>query len=226
MRRRRHATGRAGTAGFTLVELVAAAALLALVLGSVALVADSSDRMFRLETVTSHLESRIAIVTEQVFEELRIAGADTIAPALVPGVGVSSIEYVQAVDVAGGQAVWTPLRRLAFEYESGELDDGLDNNGNGLVDEGRLVLTEDVGGPDERSRVLTHWVAELLEGEVANGLDDNGNGLIDEPGFTLEQLGETLFVRLTLARRTGEGRMLVRTAMTSIRPRNRMGSQG
>ena len=111
------------------------------------------------------------------------------------------------------------FRSLSFEYEIGELDDGLDNNGNGLIDEGRLVLTENAGLTNDR-RVITRWVAELLEGELDDGLDNNGNGLVDEPGFLVERIGESLIVRVTLQKRDAEGRLMTRTARTSVRLRN------
>ena len=222
MRAGRKGTPSGHAAGLTLVELMVAGALFILVMGSLGLVVDTSDRMYRTETVTSHLESRAGIVMEQLIKELRIAGIDTLVPDPIQATGTSSMQYVQATGTAGNQVVWTPLRKLEFEYEIGEVDDGLDNNGNGLVDEGRLVLTEDVNGANERRRVLTRWVAELLEGEIENGVDDNGNGLVDERGFTLERRGRALVVRLTLQSRTVEGRLLTHTSQTSTRLRNRL----
>jgi len=62
-----------------------------------------------------------------------------------------------------------------------------------------------------------------VEGEVFNGVDDNDNGLIDESGFCVERIGgtdETLAVHVTLARRDEDGRLLHRTARTTVRPRN------
>jgi hypothetical protein len=210
-------------AGFTLVELAIAGALFAVILGSVALVAGSSERTYRTESVHSQLEAQAGRTMQQVCEELRMAGIDTLSPAPAAGVAASSVQYVQAIGIENGVVQWTPLRRLELEYELGELDDGLDNNGNGLVDEGRLVLVEDPGSPNERRRVLTRWVAELLEGELANGLDDNGNGLVDERGFSLEGNGRAVTVRFTLERRTNEGALLRRTANSSVRPRNVLG---
>ena len=220
----RHTIRRSsGTQGFSLVELALAAMLLAVVLGAVAFVAGSSERMYRTESIHSHLESQSAIVMRHVCDELRIAGVDTLSPDPEQGVGSHFVQYVQATEVQGNAVQWTPLRRLELEYEAGEIDDGLDNNDNELVDEGRLVLIEDAGGPSERRRVLTRWVAERLEGELENGLDDNGNGLVDERGFSLERSGRSVTVRITLERRTSEGALLRRTAQSSVRPRNSLG---
>ena len=123
-----------------------------------------------------------------------------------------------------GQVVWSPLRRLAFEYAPRVSNDGADNNSNGLVDEGRLVLTLDVGTPEERSVVLTNWVPELLEGELPNGIDDNQNGLVDERGFCIQRVadaaGDALLVRLSLQRRDANRRPLTKTIQARVRVRN------
>lgn len=208
-------------AGFTLVELTIAASLLLVVLGTAAMVAASNARMYKAESVGSHLEGRASLAMDKIVRELRIAGIDTLDPDL-QSAHTSSVQYAQAVGIDAAGVVWTPRRRLEFQYALGEVDDGSDNNGNGLVDEGRVVLTTDEGGPEERALVITRWVAELLQGELANGIDDNANGLVDEAGFVLERVGETLIVRLTLQRRTDDGRLLTRSSQTSIRSRNRL----
>lgn len=216
---------RARRGGFSLIEIMVVTVLLAVVLGAVAMVGSASDKAYRTGTIDAHLESQVAIAMDHVTEELRIAGVDTIVPDPVPGVGASEIRYVQATGLTGGQIDWTPLRSLRLEYEVGEIDDGLDNNGNELVDEGRLILIEDLGGGNERRRVITRWVAEFLEGEQENGLDDNGNGLVDERGFLVERVGETYVIRLTLERRSGDGFLMRRSARTSTNPRNRLGDE-
>ena len=51
----------------------------------------------------------------------------------------------------------------------GEIDDGLDNNGNGLVDEGQVVWITDLGLPGQRAVVLCNWVSEALDGTSQYG---------------------------------------------------------
>lgn len=207
------------TDGFTLVEMVVALGLFGLALGGLAMISGSSQRAYSHGTVSAHLESRMARTMGHVSDELRHAGAASVAfPA---GGGVpAEVAYTQALGFVDGQVQWSDGRRLVLEYELGEVGDGIDNNGNELVDEGRLVLVTDEGEPTEHRRVLTRWVAGLLEGEVPNGLDDNGNGLIDERGFALEQRDRTLIVSMTLQRRDGDGRPVLRTGTTSVRLRN------
>lgn len=210
-------------AGFSLVELALVVVILAVVLGSLAFVARSSDRMYNTGSVNSHLESQAAITMQHVCEELRTAGVDTLDPEPAAGIGAHFVQYLQARNATATDVTWSAPRRLELEYEAGELDDGLDNNGNGLIDECRLSLIENPGAPGEQRRVLTRWVAERLQGELLNGLDDNGNGLVDERGFTLERVGRAVIVRLTLQRRTVDGGLAQRTSQSSVRPRNTLG---
>ena len=209
--------------GYTMVEVLVAATILALMLGAVTLVGGANDRAYQSGIALAHLEAQTDEALARIVAEIRIAELETITPDPTAGVGAGALQYTQAVGFTAGQVVSTPLRVLAFAYEAGELDDGIDNNGNGLVDEGRVLLTEDLGGPDERQRVLTRWVSELLEGEIQNGLDDNGNGLVDEAGFWVERDADspgTFLLRLSLHRVDSQGRLITRTAQTSTRIRN------
>jgi len=214
----------ARSAGTTLVEVLIVVAILGLVLGSVSLMGLASDRAFRTGTAAAHLEAQAVATTERVVVDLRTAslefltldddGDDDAED------GFSTLDYLQALDLEDGEVQWSGLRHLAFEYEAGEVDDGLDNNGNGLRDEGLLVLIEESGTPNERRRVLTRWVREHLAGELPNDIDDNANGLVDEQGFVAELVGETLVIRLTLERLDADGRVLTRSTRTSARLRN------
>jgi hypothetical protein len=208
-------TRRTGTEGFTLIEISIASGILAVVIGSITMMALASDRAFQTGTTVAHLEARASGAMALIVQELSIAQH----PAAI-GPDGDTIDYFQAVDFIAGEPELTLPRRLAFEYEAGELDDGVDNNGNGLVDEGQVILTTDVGAATERRRVLTRWVPEMLAGELENGVDDNGNGLVDEPGFTMVQAGETITVRLTLQRVNSGGLSMSRSSVTSTRLRN------
>jgi hypothetical protein len=200
--------------GFSLVEIVIAAAILFLVIGSVTMMGVASDRGYRTGATVAQLEEQTALAIDRVSADLRVAVLDSVELD-----GSGAVTYVQAIGFSGGP-IWSTRRRLAFELEPGELEDGIDNNGNGLADEGRIVLTVDADGPAESLRVLSRWVPRLGEGEAANGLDDNGDGLIDERGLSIQREGDVLIVRLSLEKRDPDGRLLRRTARTGIQPRN------
>ena len=141
------------------------------------------------------------------------------APA-VPAAGTSVVTFQQVTGFAGGAAVLGNQHTLAFQLETGEVADGLDNNGNGSIDEGQVVWTQNVGQPDQQSVTLCHGVSALLQGEVANLADDNGNGLIDEPGLVFSLDGNVLVIQLSLEALDPDGRLVVKSARTAVRIRN------
>jgi hypothetical protein len=102
----------------------------------------------------------------------------------------------------------------------GELENGLDDDGDGIIDEGRVILTRDFLGAEELSVVLAHDVRSRFEGELANGLDDNGNGLVDERGFCMTLQDGLLVLRLSIAGRSPEGTRTTSTVETSVHFRN------
>jgi hypothetical protein len=117
--------------------------------------------------------------------------------------------------------VWGPPERLLLEYSPGEVDDGIDNNQNGLVDECRVVWLENPDTVNERRTVLCNWVRETLEGETpGNNADENGNGLDDEPGLCFDFDGNRVTIRLTVERLSPEGFSIMRTLERTISFRN------
>ena len=207
-------------AGFTLIEMAVVAAVLALALGSLALFGRRSALALRSGATQSDLDSRLQNTLVRISKELLPSGFRVITPTVTPPEGASAIEYRKSAGAVNGTLEWGERNRIAFEYETGELDDGLDNNDNGFVDEGVVLWTLDVGQPGELRTVLCHGVREHARGETPNGEDDNGNGLLDERGLSFERSGEGLRVRLTIEDRDPEGRVLTRALETEIQPRN------
>ena len=68
--------------------------------------------------------------------------------------------------------------RLEMLADPADPKNGRDDDGDGLVDEVRLVWMD----PSGATQVLCSNLLALSAGETFNGIDDNGNGLIDEGG--------------------------------------------
>lgn len=218
-------TRRPGTrSGFSLVELTVAVALLAIVLTAVLILGSTTSSAVTTGTVSSDVDTVLGRTLERVSRELVVTGLGVLQPDPLPPFGSEVLDYQKPVGVSSGVALWSNRHRIGFEYENGEIDDGLDNNHNGLADEGVVFWTQDVNLPTERRVVFCHSVREYLEGEQANGLDDNGNGLTDERGFCVVRQGETLIVRVTIERRGAKGRRFTQTLTTSVKPRNSQGA--
>jgi len=214
----KHACSLRPRAGFTLVELAIAVALFLLLMSSAIVAARGGMEAFRSSQDLSDLETRARRALDRAVFELLPVGGTELSPDPEGQFGTDALEFRQAVGLAGTAPVWGERRSLSLQLAPGELDDGLDNDGNGLVDDGELVLVRDVGGAEQRI-VLCRGVRELAEGEAPNGDDDNGNGVVDEAGFNVHRVDNVLFVRLTLEEPVPTGSIL-RTLETSVRIRN------
>ena len=115
---------------------------------------------------------------------------------------------------------WSVPRALAFEYEPGEQDDGIDNDGDGLVDEGLLAWTANPAQPDEQRVILAHDLCEFLVGEDFNGADDNANGLTDEHGLSFSIAGDILTIRVSVQGLGPTQNLITKSAETSVFLRN------
>jgi len=205
-------------AGMSLVEVVIGGAILVVLLSTAVVAANGGLGAFRATQDTTDLETRVRRALDRLALELLSSARSELSPNPSGQFGTSELQFSKVVGLTGTTPDFGPPNRIAFEYERRELDDGLDNDGNGLIDDGQLVLTRSVGA-NERRVVLCHGVRELLEGEEANGADDNGNGIKDEAGFNAHRVDNVLFLRLSLEAR-GENGPIVRTLETSVRLRN------
>jgi prepilin-type N-terminal cleavage/methylation domain-containing protein len=216
----RRRTNRA-CAGFTLIEVMITSSLVGLVVSAILGLGMSGTSVFRSGSSRANLDAASQRAMERIVAELTTAGKGKLAPLATGANGETSMLFQQAIGVTAGKTDWTPLPlSLDWELETGELDNGIDDNGNGLVDEGLVVLTRDAGGPNPDRVILCRWVRSYLEGEVPNGGDDNGNGLFDERGFCFERVGDSLVIRLTLERLDSDGIPVVRSLETTVRLRN------
>jgi len=208
---------RAPRQGFTLIESLIAVSLLAILFLAVVQTSSRASDAFE-EGGTEHtLSTGLHRSLEGIVRAIEFADASLLASA--GPLGSDAVTFQTPASFEGGVVTWSPQSIFA-ELESGELDDGLDNDGDGLIDERRVVLVQDAGAPDERRVVLVGGVAELAEGELANTVDDNGNGLKDEPGLVFSAQGNVVTVRLTCQRQDEGRRLLTKTAETAVRLHN------
>jgi len=216
-------------AGFTVIEVLISLGVLASLLLISLRVGTSSSSAYRQATTGAQLSAEAKLTVDRIAMELQMASVGTFFPDLDAG-GVrntSSLTFQQLVDIVGAAPVYggpTPgeVMQLDLRLSAGEADDGLDNDGDGLVDERSLVLVRDLGAASELEVTLCANVTERLEGAdgLPDGEDDNGNGLVDEAGFDIARNGDVLTVRLSVAGTDFRGQTMVRTAETAVRLRN------
>lgn len=205
--------------GFSVIELCVGILVLGVTLGSAAMVSTSSRQAYRFSMIETGLEQRLHSALRRAADELALTGEELIDPDPLPALFCADLQY-QHVTIDGADVVFGPLARVRCELEPGETADGADEDGDGLVDERRLVLVRNDGEPDEQLVVLANGVRFLGAGEELNGADDDGDGLVDEPGFWVERDGGVLDLRLTLQARGPGGEILERSAATTVRMRN------
>lgn len=208
------------SAGFTSIEVVIATMLGGLLLLGVYSVLDSATDSTTTDMIAADLERSALKALAQVAEEMSLSGEAAIFPRLAPPLSAAGVFCQRATGYSGGAVQWGPTRLIAFDYDVDDPNDGLDNDGDGRIDEGILVLRINPGAPGEHRVLLARHVAEFLAGEIENGLDDNGNGLVDERGFAITTQSGIHTIRLTLERGTPAGHVISRTFETSVYPRN------
>lgn len=204
--------------GFTVVELAVATVLIGVLWGMFVLTTQSTSSAVHTGVAVAELDARAMRAMERVCENLKSSSADLITPQSVSPFSGTWVEYQRGLGADANGLVWGPTERLTLEYT--EANDGVDNDGDGLVDEGRLVWRESPGVAGERTTVLCQDVREYLEGETFDGTDENGNGLIDERGFALDFGDGSVTVRLSVIARDQRGQPLTSTVERTIAFRN------
>jgi prepilin-type N-terminal cleavage/methylation domain-containing protein len=207
--------------GFTLIELAVSLALFGVIMSITAIVTSTARGAFLETRSGSSTEAKLSIALDRIAVELLTVSRETLIPELTGMINdTSDLSLQQVVGVQNGVAIFGNITTFRFETDPGEVIDGVDNDGDGLVDEGRVVMIRDVGLASEVQTTLCRNVRRHLEGEFAGGGDENANGLTDELGFLIQRVGDVLTLQLTVEQITPEGRELIRTAETSVRLRN------
>jgi hypothetical protein len=206
--------------GLTLVEAAIALTLLMVVLFGAANVMRQAQGAFETGRALTALQTKTHRTLHRIADHLVPAELGSLDP--VPGEVLASttLGYRHPIGVDDTDIEWGPTLQLRLELDSGEVDDGLDNDGDGLRDESNLVWRREPGTPQEVRVVWCRDVRRNLEGEEPNLIDDNGNGLIDERGLAFQLVGDVLTIRLSLESPVPGGAPLVTTAQTSVRIRN------
>jgi len=204
----------------TLLETVIAAAMTVVVLGSIGGAALSGQRATAENLAATELETRARSVVDRIAEEMISARTAGLSPNPTTPFGSSTLTFQKDVGYSGGVAVFGPNQVVRWLIDPGETNNGLDDDRDGMIDEGLVEFTRDQGAGTQQVVRWLRGVPEYLQNEAPNGADDNGNGLIDERGLAFSITGRILTIRLTAQEPGAEGRLLTRTVETSVRLRN------
>ncbi len=207
-------------AAFTMVELSVAMLILGILLGAIGMTVLRGGGAYEQGLAAGVVEARARRAIDRIAEEFASAQSSNLNPNPLPPFGSNTLDFRGSTGIAAGAVTWGTTTRLQFQYDPGEIDDGIDNDGDGVADEGRVVLMQNFGLANQVTQVLCTNVREFLAGETADGTDENGNGLIDERGLSFSLTGQTLTIRLSLERLDPDGNLMVRTVETGVRLRN------
>jgi prepilin-type N-terminal cleavage/methylation domain-containing protein len=212
---------KAACSGFTMLELMISLGLFSVVLGLGATIGGSAQDAYTQSSGATQLESKVRTTLDRIVEELEHGALDTMIPTLDVGAADSNLIAIQQVsDIVAGVPVMSNFMVVAFTPETTDPGDGIDNDGDGLIDEGQVVLMRDVGLANATTVTLCKGVARFLEGETAGAGDENGNGATNEAGLLFQRDGDLLTISLTLVG-AQEGRGIdTRTSSVSVMLRN------
>jgi len=206
-----------GRAGFSLVEVLVSIGMLGILFGAIGLAQIRNSSEAKVMRARGIAEVRAHQALERVASELTGVGRSLMFPDPNTSFGAGALTYQRPAGVSGaGLVQWNTPSRLELLPEPREVDNGIDDDGDGLVDERRLMYTRDIGAANERTVVLCSGIPELAPGELTNGLDDNGNGAVDEAGFNVLRTGDLLTVRITIQQPVAGDQIETVSAETSV----------
>jgi len=190
-------------AGFTVVEVMIALTILALISVNISMVIRTSTAAYGAGVFQSVLEDQASQTMDRI--SLAILSSTATSTASVPQapLSTSSVEYSTVLGYENGHLVSSDPERIEQ-----------------LVAGGLIQWSKDAGSTNANTVVWASGVPSILEGETPNGVDDNGNGLIDESGLAFEATGSKVTIRLTLQRKDSEQKQHQKTLKSVVTCRN------
>lgn len=211
----------ASHSGFTLIELMIALSIVTVMLGVVGVFQWRSQESYEQTSAQAHAQNVCRIAATRALDELTGVAISRFVPDPTSALGTENLAFQRPTGVDDfGALTWSDQSRLELAMDTNEIENGLDDDGDRLIDERRLVLTRGVDTAAPQSVTLAHGVAEWFPGELGNAVDDNGNGIVDEHGFSVRRLGDLLFVRLSIEVPHSDGQIARWTIETATRLRN------
>ncbi len=178
----RRASASAGEKGLTLVEATVALVLLVAVIGLAVSTLLTTTRVLGQASDHAVVEATAQRAANIVIVEVRQSGRPGSGSGIAvdagtptPGGGPNRIVFRKNLgfDETTETITWSPAVTFAFEYDDRESGNGLDDDGDGLVDEGRLVRLDTDPGGAARRIVVADRLLDTLRFEL-----DPGGGFV------------------------------------------------
>jgi len=177
---------RPKNAGVSLMELMIAIVIVAILTVMTYVLLFASIQSFSAGVTAAALNGQARDLLERLFAEIVDAGISSLQPPFPNG--SSSLTFQRNLGYSAGALTFDTPATLSFAYAPGEANDGIDNNNDGRIDEGRLMRIK-----DGDTVVLSN---DLAEGGIA--FTQNGNAIrivvtlekVESPGRVLRTVSE------------------------------------
>ena len=198
------ARARRSRAGFTLLEMLIALGLVALVVTNLVLAMDGSTKAYEVSSSRVEVEDQARRTLDKIALAVMGSSREGLAPGQEFPFDTHVLTYQLILGYEDGEAVWSDPERIEREEQAAQ-----------------VTWSKNPGVAGEQRVVWTKWVRDTMAGEIGgNGIDDNGNGLIDDRGlsFTIEE--DLVTIRLTLERTGVDGNPMTVALETQVNVRN------
>jgi prepilin-type N-terminal cleavage/methylation domain-containing protein len=197
--------------GFTLVEVLIASVIFALISVNIAMVTRTGSQATANGLLHELLDSELDLTLDRIKLALMSASADNVYPQVSAPASNERIEFSTSLGVQSGIHVMGDPERI--EWIPSENDTG------------RVIWTQSLGLPGERQIQWSRSVPTLQNKEVLNLNDDNQNGLVDEPGLSFHMNHATdeemqVFITLTITKTDASGNLIPANRQVNITCRN------
>ena len=156
-------------AGFTLLEMTMTVALLAIFAVKVASVIDTTTKTTEIDIQQTAIDAQARQVLRQIGFAVMGSHPASLDPNMLAPLNQASLKYQVNLGISDGEVVWTEPEEVALEegrqriywsdnpdaaderrivwtslvapYLEGEIPNGIDDNGNGLIDEKGLAFS-------------------------------------------------------------------------------------
>jgi hypothetical protein len=150
--------------GFTLIELVFVTGLMLVLMGGIITIIHQSQRLFADQVSRYTLDEAGRHLMDRLSEELCAAEPTTFKPLALAN--SPYLTFQKVIGYANGAPQLALPATFDWQPTAGESINGQDDNGDGRIDEGFLVLTQQGGAP---IRICGNVVAASFN-SIANGL--------------------------------------------------------
>ncbi len=197
--------------GFTLIEVLIASVIFALISINIAMVTRTGSQATANGIMHELLDSELDLTLDRIKFALMAASADNVYPQVSAPASNDRVEFSTSLGVETGVHVMGDPERIEWLPTEG--------------DSGRVVWTQALGLPNERTIQWSKSVPTLQNKEVVNLGDDNFNGLVDEPGlaFHMQHASDEemqVFITLTINKADSSGRLVPANRQVNITCRN------